>query len=359
MRINKLLKEVVDLNASDLHLTQGLPPVLRVDGILVQKDTSKLKREDMEAILAQLLSKEKALRFETDGEVDFSYIIPELGPFRVNAYRQRGTIGVAVRVLSTRVPDLQELGLPEVVAKMARRKRGLILITGPTGSGKSTTMAAMIELINSSKNLHIITLEDPIEYLHRHKKSIVTQREIGRDSRTFIGGLRAALRQDPDVIMVGEMRDLETISTVITAAETGHLVLATLHTNDAAQSVERIIDSFPSNQQQQVRIQLANSLVGVITQNLLPHSNGKGRVVAAEVLICNYAVRNLIRDNKIHQIPSVVQTNTNLGMQTIDKHLQQLFEKGMVTKEEVLDHSRDEKAMLDYFKKHNKAESVI
>ncbi len=353
MRINKLLKEVVELKASDLHLTQGLPPVLRVDGILVQKETSKLKREDMESILAQLLSKEKAIRFDTDGEVDFSYIIPELGPFRVNAYRQRGSVGVAVRVLSTGVPGLEELGLPEVVAKMARRKRGLILITGPTGSGKSTTMAAMIEMINTSYNLHIITLEDPIEYLHKHKKSIVTQREIGRDSRTFSGGLRAALRQDPDVVMVGEMRDLETISTVITAAETGHLVMATLHTGDAAQTVERVIDSFPSNQQQQVRIQLANSLVGVITQNLLPHSNGKGRVVAAEILICNHAVRNLIRENRIHQIPSVIQTNTNLGMQTMDKHLQQLYEKGKVTKDEVLEHSRDETAMLDYFRKHS------
>lgn len=353
MNINDMLKLIINRNASDLHLTVGIPPVLRIDGYLVYMDLPSLTRNDTEMAAKHLLGEEKKLSFDSSGEADASYVIPGQGLFRVNCYRQRGVTGVAIRVLKDNVLSIDELELPSTLATMARRNHGLILVTGPTGSGKTTTLAAMTDLINSEKELHIITLEDPIEYFHKHKKSIVTQREIGRDSLSFPSALRSALRQDPDVIVVGEMRDLETISIAITAAETGHLVMATLHTIDAAQTVERIIDSFPSDQQQQVRVQLANSLVGIVSQRLVRRRDSGGRIAAVEILYCNPAVRNLIREGKIHQIHSIMQIGSKLGMKTMDKHLQTLCDAGIVNYEECLAYAKDRESMSLYIEQNN------
>ena len=346
MNINSLLEKALAENASDLHITVGLSPVFRINGMLKPLDMPAITPEDTVLFLKQLLSDEKYNHFKTNGEVDTSYVIHKKGLFRVNCYRQRESTGIAIRIFNDQIKTLEELGLPLVLAEMARRNEGLILVTGPTGSGKSTTLAAMTDLINKEKSLHIITLEDPIEYHHHHKNSIITQREIGRDSLTFPNALRAALRQDPDVIVIGEMRDLETISIAITAAETGHLVMATLHTIDTAQTVERIIDSFPSGQQQQIRVQLANSLVGIASQRLIRRADGIGRIAAAEILLCNPAVRNLIRESKIHQIYSIIQIEAKSGMQTMDKHLQTLYEKGIISLEENLKHCKDKESML-------------
>lgn len=348
MQIDSLLKEAVKRNASDLHLTVGVPPILRIDGSLIKMDKEQIKREDVENICRHLLSDEKYHTYEKCGEVDSSYVIPEFGLFRVNCYRQRGVAGVAVRVLNNKVFSLEELELPSTLADMARCDRGLILVTGPTGSGKSTTMAAMANLVNEEKELHIVTLEDPIEYFHKHKKSVITQREIGRDSGSFPNALRAALRQDPDVIMIGEMRDLETIAIAVTAAETGHLVMGTLHTSDAAQSVERIIDSFPHVQQQQIRVQLANSLIGIVSQRLIRRKNGKGRIAAVEILKCNAAVRNLIREGKVHQLNSIMQISNKHGMQTMDKHLQMLCDNGSISKQDSIMYAKDKESMTSY-----------
>lgn len=348
MNIDALLKEAVTKNASDLHLTVGVPPVLRMNGSLQKMDKPKVEHEDADSISRQILSNEKYRVYEECGEVDSSYVIPDFGLFRINCYRQRGVPGIAVRVLNNKVFSLEELELPPVLADMARYDRGLILVTGPTGSGKSTTMAAMANLINEERDLHIVTLEDPIEYFHKHKASIITQREIGRDSNSFPNALRAALRQDPDVILIGEMRDLETISIAVTAAETGHLVLGTLHTSDAAQSVERIIDSFPQVQQQQIRLQLSNSLVGIVSQRLVRRNNGDGRIAAVEILRCNAAVRNLIREGKVHQLSSVMQINSKYGMQTMDKHLQVLCASGIINKQEGMLYAKDKESMTSY-----------
>jgi len=304
-----------------------------------------LQPDDTRQLAKQILSKEQFDLFENKGEIDFSYNGAEVGSFRVNVYYQRGAVGLAMRVVSKQIPSLLSLGLPETVATLARRTRGLILVTGPAGSGKSTTIAAMLNLINEEKACHIITLEDPIEYLHVHKKSIINQREIGSDSKTFPGALRAALRQDPDVIMVGEMRDLETISIAITAAETGHLVLATLHTVSAPQAIERIIDVFPPNQQQQVRVQLSGTLAGVISQRLLRRRDEKGRIVALEILISTPAVRNLMRESKLHQLYSAMQTGTRFGMQTLDRALQELYKDNLINAEEIRKHAADLDAM--------------
>ena len=348
MNIDSLLKEAVKMSASDLHLTVGVPPILRINGSLVKKDNEIIKRDEAENMCRHLLSEEKYRVYTECGEVDSSYVIPEFGLFRINCYRQRGVAGVAVRVLSNKVFSLEELEMPPALADMARCDRGLILVTGPTGSGKSTTMAAMANLINEEKELHIITLEDPIEYFHKHKKSVITQREIGRDSGSFPNALRAALRQDPDVIMIGEMRDLETIAIAVTAAETGHLVMGTLHTSDAAQSVERIIDSFPHVQQQQIRVQLANSLISVISQRLVRRKDGKGRIAAVEIMKCNSAVRNLIREGKVHQLNSIMQISNQQGMQTMDKHLQLLCDNGVISKQDSLMYARDKESMTNY-----------
>ncbi|SMB98623.1 twitching motility protein PilT [Thermanaeromonas toyohensis ToBE] len=331
VKLEEILKEAVQRGASDVHLTVGLPPVFRRIGRLEpQKQWPILTASVLEALAKQILGP-RWEEFQNRKELDLAYSLPGLGRFRVNVFYQRGSVGAAIRLVNTIIPTLEELGLPPVVGELADQLHGLVLVTGPTGSGKSTTLAAMIDRINQRRSCHIITLEDPIEYLHQHKKSIVNQREIGSDSPSFASALRAALRQDPDVILVGEMRDLETVATAITAAETGHLVLATLHTSSAVQSIDRIIDVFPPHQQGQIRIQLADTLVGVITQQLLPRADGQGRVVAVEILIATPAVRNLIREGKTHQIISVMQTGGRFGMQTMEMALRNLAARGIIS----------------------------
>lgn len=341
MDINQLLEKTVELGASDLHITVGLQPVLRINGRLEKYGDSVLSPKDNYELVKQLLSEEQIQVLEEKGEIDLSVSRTGLGRFRVNVYKQRGTYGMAIRAVALSIPSIEELGLPSVIKDLSRKNRGLILVTGPTGSGKSTTLASMIDRINKERSCHILTLEDPIEYLHKHNKSIVNQREIGTDCKSFATGLRSALRQDPDVILVGEMRDIETISIALMAAETGHLVLSTLHTIGAAKTVDRIIDVFPPHQQQQIMIQLANVLEGVISQQLLPKSDGSGRVVATEVMIATPAIRNLIRDRKTHQIQTAIQTGAKYSMQTMDSSLIELYKRGIISKEILLNFAID------------------
>jgi twitching motility protein PilT len=327
-----VLLEVMDRRASDLHIAAGAPPMVRVRGHLRPLDGFPvLTPNDTREIVYSILSNDQRQRLETDWQLDFAYAIPGHGRFRVNAYFQRSAIGAAFRMIPATIVPIDELGLPPVVHELARKPRGLVLVTGPTGSGKSTTLASMIDEINMTREEHIMTIEDPIEFLHRHKKCIVNQRELGSDAPTFAAALKAALRQDPDVILVGEMRDLETISTALTAAETGHLVFATLHTQSAPSTVDRIIDVFPPQQQQQVRVQLSLALQGVMTQQLLPTADGASRVAAIEVMVPTPAVRNLIREGKTHQILSSMQTGTGAGMQTMDMALAALVRQGKIT----------------------------
>ena len=346
MNIENLLEEAVAVHASDVHLTVGIPPLFRIRGILTATQYSVLDYQDTEAMVSAITNVEQKEKFQQFGELDFSYAIAGLSRFRVNVFRQRGLNAIAIRVVNEQIPTLGQLGHPEVLKTLARKPRGLVLITGPTGSGKSTTMAAMLDLINIERACHIITLEDPIEYLHKHKKSIVNQREIHVDTRSFANALRAALREDPDVILVGEMRDTETIGIAITAAETGHLVFATLHTSDTAQTIDRIIDAFPLYQQQQIRIQLSLTLQGIVAQQLLPRRDDSGRVAALEVLIATPAVRNLIREGKTHQLISVVQTGAKAGMQAMDMSLRDLYRKGIVTYEEALARAMDQETFV-------------
>lgn len=342
MDIQELLKLAVSEKASDLHLTVGVPPIVRINGQLIKTDRPKLVPADTSELLYSITSDEQRHHFIETGELDFSFAVPGMSRFRVNAFKQRGTTAVVIRVIPDKVPTLEDLGHPEVLKTLARKPRGLVLVTGPTGSGKSTTLAAMINLINHEKAAHVITLEDPIEYLHKHNECIVNQREIHADTKSFANALRAALREDPDVILVGEMRDAETISTAITAAETGHLVFATLHTNDAAQTIDRIIDVFPPHQQQQIRIQLSVTLQGIVAQQLLPTSDGNGRVAALEILIATPAVRNLVREGKTHQLVTVLQTGGKLGMQAMDLALRDLYRNGIVSYEEALSRAIDQ-----------------
>lgn len=341
LNIDGLLKEAEIRIASDLHLTVGLPAIVRLNGDLVPLETPVLIPEDTARLARQVMSGDQQKIFEEKGEIDFAYSIFGVGRFRVNVYRQRGSTGVAIRVLNSKIPKVEELGLPGVVSKLTQTQKGLILVTGPTGSGKSTTLAAMIGLINQERKCHILTLEDPVEYLHQHSQSMINQREIGADSFSFAVALRAALRQDPDVILVGEMRDLETISIAMTAAETGHLVLSTLHTVDAPQTIDRVIDVFPPHQQQQIRVQLANTLVGIIAQRLLKRRDDKGRMPAVEVLVANPAVRNLIREGKIHQIYSIIQTGSRHGMQLMDESLRRLYEQRLIDYDTAISHAID------------------
>jgi twitching motility protein PilT len=327
-----LLLEVIERNASDLHLTAGAHPTVRVRGRLQPlEDYPVMTTEQTRETIYSILTNDQRQRLETDWQIDFAYAIPGRARFRVNAYYQRGAIGAAFRLIPVSIKTVEELGLPVVLHDLAKRPRGFVLVTGPTGSGKSTSLAAVINEINETRDEHIMTIEDPIEFLHGHKRCIVNQREIGADAQTFAAGLKAALRQDPDVILVGEMRDLETIHTALTAAETGHLVFATLHTQDAPQTIDRIIDVFPPSQQQQVRVQLSVALQGVITQQLLPTADGAGRVAACEVLLATPAIRNLIREGKTHQIYSSLQTGGALGMQTMDAALATLVRAGKIT----------------------------
>jgi twitching motility protein PilT len=330
----EVLMEVVGRRASDLHLTAGAPPMLRVRGRLTPLEGyPSLTPTDTREIVYSILSNSQRQRLETNWQIDFAYQIPGHGRFRVNAYFQRSALGAAFRLIPFEVVPLENLGLPAVVAQFATKPRGLVLVTGPTGSGKSTTLASLIDVINATREEHIMTIEDPIEFLHHHKKCIVNQRELGSDATSFADALKAALRQDPDVILVGEMRDMETIGTAITAAETGHLVFATLHTQDTPQTIDRIIDVFPPAQQGQVRSQLSIALQGIMTQTLLPTADGAGRCVAAEILVPTPAVRNLIREGKTHQMYSVLQTGASHGMQTMDAALVQLVRSGRITRQ--------------------------
>lgn len=339
--MDRLLREALDRRASDLHITVGVPPMLRINGQLTPLPVTAFRPNDTRECLHEIAGDEILAKFAEQGEVDFSYAIQGLSRFRVNAFLQRGSVAIAIRLVNEKVPTLDELGMPAVLKTFAQKPRGLVLVTGPTGSGKSTTLAAMVALINSERSCHIITLEDPIEYLHWHGKSIVNQREMNLDTHSFAGALRAALREDPDVILVGEMRDTETIATAITAAETGHLVLATLHTGDAAQTIDRIIDVFPPHQQQQVRMQLSLTLQGVVVQQLLPRLDGTGRVAALEILMANSAVRNLIREAKTQQLGTVLQTGAKAGMQTMDSSLRDLVRGGVVDYREALARASD------------------
>lgn len=346
MNIDELLRISTQLGASDLHITIGRPPMIRLNGRMQQLFDSNAEEQIMDAdevsaLVGQLMQEKYIEKFEEHGEMDFSYSIPGLGRFRVNVFKQRGTMAIVARVIPTKIPGIDQLGLPEVVKDLARKHNGLILVTGPTGSGKSTTLAAMIDQINHEEEGHIITLEDPIEFLHKHNKCIVNQREIGADSDSFASGLRAALRQDPDIILVGEMRDLETMSTAITAAETGHLVLATLHTSNAIQTIDRIIDVYPPHQQNQVRIQLSLILQGIVAQTLIPRTDGSGRVIAVEILVANSAVRNLIREGKTPQLQSVIQSNGKQGMQTMDSSLRDLYSRGVISHDEAVKRAVD------------------
>jgi twitching motility protein PilT len=328
-----VLNDMVGAKASDLHLSPGVPPAMRVRGqITPMEKFGNLTQQDTREIVYSILNDSQRKRFENDRQLDLAYSIPQMARFRVNVFFQRGAISAAFRLIPSEILDLQSLGLPAVMSEFTRKPRGFILVTGPTGSGKSTTLASMIDMINQERQEHILTIEDPIEFLHRHKNGFVNQREIGADAIDFSQALRSALREDPDVILVGEMRDLETISTALTAAETGHLVFATLHTQSTAQTVDRIIDVFPPHQQHQVRMQLSIALQGVVTQQLIPTSDGQGRVCATEILIPTPAIRNLIREGKTHQIYSALQTSGSVGMQTMDANLAQLVRMDKITR---------------------------
>jgi len=339
--IKELLQYAVDKGASDLHLTEGLPPTIRMDGILEQTTYPSLTRDDCKKTIYSILNDDQKVRFETELELDLSLYIPNLSRFRVNVHIQRGSVEAAFRVIPAKIKTVEELGLPPVISDLARKPNGLVLATGPTGMGKSTTLAAMVDQINSEKQALIISIEDPIEYVHNHKKGIIKQREVGSDTKSFSNALKHALRQDPDVILVGEMRDLETISTAITAAETGHLVLSTLHTPDAPQTIDRLIDIFPPHQQKQIMVQLAGSLQGVICQQLLPRKDGKGRVVGCEVMTGTSAVRSLIREQKTEQLPTVIQTSAQHGMITMDKALKKLYDDGLIDEETLKYHTKN------------------
>jgi twitching motility protein PilT len=334
LRIETLLEDVIRKHASDLHLQVGLPPMLRIDGSLTPVAGAKvLSEEDVERLIFAILDQDQQQILMKDKEFDFSFAFGDLGRFRVNAFHERGNLAAALRLIPNEIKTVAELGMPNVVSDFANYPRGLVLVTGPTGSGKSTTLAALLDKVNTEKSHHIITIEDPIEFTHKSKKSVIVQREVHYDTYSFSAALRSSLRQDPDVVLIGEMRDLETISAAITIAETGHLVFATLHTNSAAQSIDRMIDVFPPHQQPQIRAQLANILMAICSQRLVPAIGG-GRVVAAEILVATPAVRNIIREGKSHQLDAVIQTGADQGMQSMDKTLSGLVQAGTVTYEE-------------------------
>ena len=347
MTIHDLMKQTVQMKASDLHITVGIPPTIRVNGQLEKISDQILNSADTEAFVKEITTDKQFAELKERGEIDFSLSIPGFHRFRLNAYKQRGSYGIAIRVVFSKIPSFDTLGLPPLVKELTKKSRGLILVTGPTGSGKSTTLACMVDEINRTRDGHIITLEEPIEYFHAHNKSIVNQREIGNDSQTFANALRAALRQDPDVILIGEMRDLETTATAITAAETGHLVLSTLHTIGAAKTIDRIIDQFPPHQQQQVKVQLSMVLQGVISQQLLPVKDHSRRVAAVETMVTTPAIKNMIREGKTHQIDNAIQTGRNMGMISMDTSLLDLYRRNLISMDDLLTYSVD----TEYVKK--------
>lgn len=342
--LKDLLIKTLEAGASDLHLTVNIPPTIRKNGKLVKIGSEKLLAKDLEQFAKEILES-KYEEYLSIGEYDLSYSLSGIGRFRVNVFKQRNSDAIAIRVIALKVPTIDELNHPEVIRDITKKQRGLILVTGPTGSGKSTTLAAMINEINNSRQDHIITLEDPIEYLHKHSSCIVNQREIGKDSKSYQNALKAILREDPDVILVGEMRDLETISIAITAAETGHLVLSTLHTIGAAKTIDRIIDVFPPYQQQQVKVQLASVLQAVVSQQLIEKGDGSGRAAALEVMVTTPGIQNLIREGKTHQIDSAVQTGSKYGMKTMDMSLAELYRKGEISAESAMNYAVDRETL--------------
>ncbi|WP_300383189.1 type IV pilus twitching motility protein PilT [Clostridium sp.] len=341
--LNDLLNTTIERGASDLHLTVGLAPTIRVNGKLIKIGTEKLSQKEIKEYSKEIL-KDKYADYNEIGEMDISYSISGVGRFRVNVFKQRDSDAIAIRVIALKIPTLTELKHPKVIKELVEKKRGLVLVTGPTGSGKSTTLAAMINEINNNREAHIITLEDPIEYLHKHNKSIINQREIGKDSKSYKNALKAILREDPDVILVGEMRDLETISIAITAAETGHLVFSTLHTIGAAKTIDRIVDVFPPHQQQQIRVQLSAVLQGIVSQQLVPTEDNK-RVAALEVMVTTSGIQNLIREGKSHQIESAIQTGAKYGMKTMDMSLSELYKGKVIGLDTALTHSIDKETI--------------
>ncbi|MBU1997932.1 MAG: type IV pilus twitching motility protein PilT [Candidatus Omnitrophota bacterium] len=331
MEIRDLLMSCIEKKASDLHLTDKEPPILRIDGVMHRQNLGELNRDLLKKMIYSILTDTQKEVFEKELELDFSIALPDMDRFRVNVHQQKGCVEAAFRRVPLEIPRIEELGLPSIAVDLARKPNGLVLVTGPTGVGKTTTMASMINLLNEERESLIICIEDPIEFVHCNKKCVIKQREVYSDTRSFASALRHALRQDPDVLVVGEMRDLETISTTLTAAETGHLVLATLHTPDAPQTIERIIDVFPPHQQEQVKLQLSDCLQGVVSQLLLPHASGRGRILATEIMIGTPGIRNLIREQEIEQIPTLMQTGSQYGMKTMDKCLKELYQKGEIT----------------------------
>jgi twitching motility protein PilT len=344
--IRKLLEEMVERNASDLHLTAGVPPQIRIDGALVAADRPPLSPEESRALSYAMIDEKKIARFEADKGLDTSFSVEGLGRFRLNVYYQRGSVAAAVRHLPWEIPTMEELGVPLVMKDFCEKLNGLVLVSGPTGSGKSTTLASMLCYINENKNVHILSIEDPIEYLHRHKFSIINQREIGRDAPSFASAVRQVLRQDPDVICIGEIRDLETVRTALTMAETGHLVLTTVHTSEAPQAISRIVDIFPPHEQQGVRTQISLSLQGVLVQQLLPDASGTGRVLATEVMVANAAVRNLIRENNLQQLRSAIETGAKDGMHSMNSSLLRLESEKRITADKAIACSNDIKGIM-------------
>jgi twitching motility protein PilT len=341
VNLRDLLQEMIDKKASDLHITAGVPPQLRVDGNIVGTDHDPLTPEVTQAITYSVLNEEQQKRFEEDKELDFSFGVKGLSRFRGNVFMQRGVVSLAIRQIPYEIMSFKALGLPKVIDELSNRQRGLILVTGPTGSGKSTTLASIIDKINNERKKHIITIEDPVEYIHQHKKCIVNQREVKADTESFGQALKHVLRQDPDIILIGEMRDLETMAAALTIAETGHLALATLHTNSTFESINRIVDTFPPNQQSQVRAQLAFVLEGVVCQQLIPRVSGRGRSMVAEVMICTTAIRATIRDDKIHQIYGLMQAGQKYGMQTMNQALYSAYMDNVISMDEAMRRSHD------------------
>lgn len=341
MEIFSVLKIAVELGASDIHITTDCEPIARTKGKFVKLSDKLLTKEDTKEMVKELAGQKNFERLKKQGECDFSVAIENGERFRVNAYKQKGNYAIAIRTITSEIPSFKTLGLPEVISKFIEKEKGLVLVTGPTGSGKSTTLASLIDIINEKQQKHIITLEDPIEYVHYHKTSIISQREIGNDTESFNTALKSILRQDPDVILIGEMRDPETVSIALTAAETGHLVFSTLHTVGAVKTIDRIVDMFPTDQQQQIKTQLSTVCEGVISQQLIPTIDGKNRVVAVEIMITTPAIRNLIRESKTYQIPNMIQTGTKLGMKSMDQELVNLFRQGKISRESVLSRCSD------------------